>query len=137
MRNVLDKLPDSARNEVKAWLQAVRDAPTPEAGQQAASETLGHFQQEYPRAMQCFAEDLEASLAPLRVPPTHRKFVRTTNLIERSFVEPRRRTKVIPRFFDERSCRKLAYAALQRAADRWQKVTITELEQRRHRPLVQ
>lgn len=130
MRNVLDKLPDSARNEVKAWLQAVRDAPTPEAGRQAAAETLGHFQQEYPRAMQCLAEDLEASLAHLRVPPAHRKFVRTTNLIERSFVEERRRTKVIPRFFDERSCLKLAYAALQRAADRWQKVTITELEQR-------
>jgi len=130
MRNVLDKLPDSARNEVKAWLQAVRDAPTPEAGRQAAAETLGHFQREYPRAMQCLAEDLEASLAHLRVPPAHRKFVRTTNLIERSFVEERRRTKVIPRFFDERSCLKLAYAALQRAADRWQKVTITELEQR-------
>ena len=130
MRNVLDKLPESARPEVKAWLQAVRDAPTPEAGQQAAAETLARFQREYPRAMQCLAEDLEASLAHLRVPPAHRKFVRTTNLIERSFVEERRRTKVIPRFFDERSCLKLAYAALQRAAERWQKVTITELEQR-------
>jgi transposase-like protein len=50
--------------------------------------------------------------------------------LQRSFVEERRRTKVIPRFFDERSCLKLAYAALQRAAERWQKVTITELEQR-------
>ena len=52
------------------------------------------------------------------MPPAHRKFVRTTNLIERSFEEQRRRTNV-----------KLAYAALQRAADRWQKVAITELEQ--------
>jgi len=130
MRNVLDKLPESARQEVKAWLQAVRDAPTSEAGQQAAAETITRFQQEYPRAMQCFADDLAASLAHLRVPPAHRKFVRTTNLIERSFEEQRRRTKVIPRFFDERSCLKLAYAALQRAAERWQKVMITELEQR-------
>jgi len=32
LRNVLDKLPESARAEVKAWLQAVRDAPTLEAG---------------------------------------------------------------------------------------------------------
>ena len=50
--------------------------------------------------------------------------------LERLFVEERRRTKVIPRFFDERSCLKLAYAALQRAAERWQRVAITELEQR-------
>jgi len=44
--------------------------------------------------------------------------------------EQRCRTKVIPRFFDERSCLKLAFAAVQRAATRWQKVTISELEQR-------
>jgi len=56
--------------------------------------------------------------------------VRTTNLIERGFEEQRRRTKVIPRFFGERSCLKLAYAAPQRAAERWQRVRITELEQR-------
>ena len=31
----------------------------------------------------------------------HQKHVRTTNLIERSFVEERRRTKTIPRFFNE------------------------------------
>jgi len=130
MRNVLDKLPEAARQEVKAWLQAVRDAPTLEAGRQAAAETLARFQGEYPRAMQCLAEDLEASLAHLRVPPAHRRFVRSTNLIERCFVEERRRTKVIPRFFDERSCLKLAFAALQRAAAHWQRVTITELERR-------
>ena len=130
MRNVLDKLPDSARAEVKAWLVAVRDAPTLEAGRQAAAETIAHFEREYPAAMKSFADDLESSLLHLRVPPAHRKFVRTTNLIERSFEEERRRTKVIPRFFDERSCLKLAFAALERAARRWQKVTITELEQR-------
>jgi len=130
MRNVLDKLPDSARAEVKAWLVAVRDAPTLEAGRQAAAETIAHFEREYPAARKSFADDLESSLLHLRVPPAHRKFVRTTNLIERSFEEERRRTKVIPRFFDERSCLKLAFAALERAARRWQKVTITELEQR-------
>jgi len=112
MRNVLDKLPDAARQEVEAWLVAVRDAPPLEAGRQAATETIARFEREYPAAMKSFADDLEASLAHLRVPMAHRKFVRTTNLIERSFVEERRRTKVIPRFFDERSCLKLAFAAL-------------------------
>jgi transposase-like protein len=44
--------------------------------------------------------------------------LRTTNLIERSFEEERRRTKIIPRFFDERSCLKLVYATLVRANQR-------------------
>jgi hypothetical protein len=45
-------------------------------------------------------------------------------------VKQRRRTKVIPRLVAERSCLKLAYAALQRAAQRWQRVRISELEER-------
>jgi transposase-like protein len=51
-------------------------------------------------------------------------------LIERSFLEERRRTKIIPRFFDERSCLKLVFAMLQRASQRWQRIRITELEQK-------
>jgi hypothetical protein len=34
----------------------------------------------------------------------------------------------VPRFFDEKSCLKLCYAALLRASQRWQRVTITEFE---------
>ncbi len=41
--------------------------------------------------------------------------VRTTNLAERSFVEERRRTKVIPRFPDEKAAIKLVFATLIRA----------------------
>lgn len=50
------------------------------------------------------------------------------DLIERSFLEERRRTKIIPRFFDERSCLKLVYATLVRASQRWQRIRITEVE---------
>ena len=46
----------------------------------------------------------DALLAHLKLPWTHRKFVRTTNLIKRSFVKERRRTKTLPRFFTEKSC---------------------------------
>ncbi len=130
MQNVLSKLPESAKAEVKSWLAAVRDAPTPEAGRQAAAETLARFERDYPAAMRSLADDLEASLAHLRLPAAHRRYVRTTNLIERGFGEERRRTKVIPRFFDERSCLKLAFAALARAALRWQRIRITEPEHR-------
>jgi len=130
MQNVLGKLPEAARNEVKNWLAAVRDAPTLEEGRRKAAQVIEMYEREYPAAMKSFADDLEASLAHLRVPPAHRKFVRTTNLIERAFEEQRRRTKVIPRFFDERSCLKLAFAALDRAARGWQRIHISESEQR-------
>ena len=130
MRNVLEKVPQSAREEVKAHLQTVRDAPTPEAGEQAAADVLERFGEEYPSAMRSFSLDLGASLAHLRLPIAHRKYVRTTNLIERSFVEERRRTKIIPYFTTEKSCLKLVFATLWRASERWQRVRITELEQK-------
>ena len=68
--------------------------------------------------MASLRDDLEASLARLRLPVAHRKYVRTTNLTGRSFLEERRRTKIIPRFFDERSCLKLVYATLVQASQR-------------------
>jgi transposase-like protein len=48
--------------------------------------------------------------------------------LERAFEEQRRRTKTIPRFFDERSCLKLVFATLWDASQRWQKVKMSELE---------
>ena len=128
MRNVLDKVPDAARAEVKAHVSAISDAPTYETGRDTAAAVLAKFDRLYPTAMESLSDDLEASLAHLRLPVAHRKFVRTTNLIERSFLEERRRTKVLPRFFDERSCLKLVYATLVRASQRWQRIHFTDAE---------
>jgi putative transposase len=128
MRNVLAKVPESMRAEVKAHLLAIRDAPTLEAGRAAVRGFLARFGREFPAACACLNEDLEAQLVHLKLPWPHRKFVRTTNLIERSFVEERRRTKTLPRFFTEKSCLKLVHATLIRAATRWQRITITPLE---------
>ena len=130
VRNVLDKVPDDARDEVKAFLEAVRDAPTYEAGQEAAAEVLDRFGERFPSAMRSFSDDLEASLAHLRVPVRHRKCVRTTNLIERSFVEERRRTKTLPYFMTEKSCLKLVFSTVWRASLRWRRIRISELEQK-------
>ena len=49
-----------------------------------------------PSALACFKDDFEACIAHLRLPVTHRCFARTTNLLERLFVEERRRLKIIP-----------------------------------------
>lgn len=125
MQNVLDKLPMTARAEVKLWLQQVRDAPTLAMGQQSAKALMERYEGSYPTAIRSFRDDLDASLAHLRLPPAFRRCVRTTNLIERGFGEERRRTKTVPRFFDERSCLKLAFAALTRSARRWRRVIIS------------
>jgi transposase-like protein len=77
-------------------LYAVRDAPTLDAARAAADRFVNTNRRDYPAAVGCFTDDLDALLAIHRVPVRHRIRVRTTNLAERSFVEERRRTKVIP-----------------------------------------
>jgi putative transposase len=127
-RNVLDKVPDSARDEVKAMIQASYYAPNQEVARMVAAEVLDSYQDRYPAAMRSFQDDWEACIAYLRCPAVHHKRIRTTNLLERSFLEERRRTKVIPRFFTEKSCIKLVYATLWRASQRWQGVKMSEFE---------
>ena len=75
-------------------------------------------------------DDFEACIAHLRFPVTHRRAIRTTNLLERLFVEERRRLKIIPNAFGERAVLKLMFGAMIRAAERWKSIKITEFERR-------
>jgi putative transposase len=135
MGNILAKVPEEAKAELAAHLRAVRDAATPESGHAAAAELIMRFGDQHPAAVSCFTEDLDGLLAHLRLPARHRVHCRTTNLIERSFEEERRRTKVIPRFTDERSAMKLVFAALIRCSQRWSRVSITDIERHQLRLL--
>jgi putative transposase len=128
LANIRAKLPDETAAEVLAHVYAVRDAPTLDAARAAADRLINTYGRDYPAAIACFQNDLDALLAIHRVPARHRIRVRTTNLAERSFVEERRRTKVIPRLMDERAAMKLVFATMIRAADRWCRVSISDLE---------
>jgi putative transposase len=67
---------------------------------------------------------------------SHRKRIRTTNLLERTFVEVRRRTKVIGRFPGETSALSLIWAVLELSSRGWRGVkmnpkTVAEIERLR------
>jgi len=128
MKNILEKVPDDQHELIKRLLQDVRDAPDHATGVRRVEELIENHQRELPSAIACLKEDLEATLAHLKLPSLHQKMIRTTNLCERSFVEERRRTKVIPRFFDEKGCLKLVFATLWRASQRWRGVRFTAME---------
>jgi len=83
----------------------------------------------------CFEDDREALLAIHRVPVRRRIRVRTTNLAERSVEEERRRTKVIPRLMSEKATMKHAFATMIRAAGRWCRVSINDIERHQVRRL--
>jgi putative transposase len=79
----------------------------------------------YPSAMAVIECDLDALVMPLRWPSERRKRIRTTNLLERTFVEVRRRTKVIGRFPGKTSALSLIWAVLELSTRGWRGVVMT------------
>jgi transposase-like protein len=109
VRNLLAKLPERERERVRAAYWRALDAATDERD---GKQRLGALVEEldeagYTAASKCLAEDLDALVVHRRYPTRHRRRWRSTNLLERSLGEVKRRTKVIGRFPGETSCLKL------------------------------
>ena len=77
------------------------------------------WQNPAPKAVACVAEDIEELLAFFDCPQEHWKRIRTTNVIERLFVEVRRRIRKMCAFTTRSSCERILYAVFKRMNDQW------------------
>jgi putative transposase len=115
LRNVLAKLPDRpglhARVRAAYWA-ALDTATSPAEAEHGLRVLVGELASDFPSAAACLADDLEALTVHLRYPLRLRRRLRSTNLLERSLEEVRRRTKVIGRFPGETSCLTMAWAVM-------------------------
>ena len=140
LRNVTSKLPERHHREVKArWWKAFDEARSPGEATRELQGIIADYRSAYPSAMAVIERDLDALVAHLRFPSEHRKRIRTTNLLERTFVEVRRRTKVIGRFPGETSALSLIWAVLELSSRGWRGVrmnpkTVAEIERLRRQP---
>ena len=83
-----------------------------------------------PSALACFEDDFEG-LHRAPAPAGHASSLRKDDeLLERLFVRERRRLKIIPNGFGEKSGLKLMFGALIRAAERWRGLRFTQFELR-------
>jgi putative transposase len=74
---------------------------------------------QYPRAIRCLENDLDDMLHFLDCPVSHRIKIRTTNIIERSFREVRRRTKTISCFNNSQSVDRIIYGVMNHLNNNW------------------
>ena len=122
LENILGKAPKEVRDELKAAILESFHANSYEQGLKKGREVIARYRQRFPSAMKCMEETLEACLQALRLPAAHHKRLRTSNLLERTFGEHKRRTKVIPHFFTEEAAMKLSFAVLLAVANKWRGV---------------
>jgi putative transposase len=131
LENILGKVPKEVRAELKAAILESFQAEDYKTGLKQGREVIATYQGRFPSAMKCMEETLEATLQVLKLPPAHHKRLRTSNLLERSFGETKRRTKVIPHFFSEKAAIKLSYATLLAVAGKWRGITMDAFTTRR------
>ena len=115
LRNILAKLPKKPEVHERvrrAYWSALDEAADPATAEQRLRSLVGELERDYPSAAACLAEDLPALCVHLRYLPRLRKRLRSSNLLERSLEEVRRRTKVIGRFPGEASCLSLCWAVM-------------------------
>ncbi len=126
LRNVTKKLPERLHRELKARYWRILDEAASVAEARAALQALAaDYRASYPSAAAVIERDLDALVCHLRFPSEHRKRIRSTNLLERTFVEVRRRTKVIGRFPGETSALCLIWAVLELSSRGWRGVVTT------------
>jgi putative transposase len=136
MENILGKAPKEVHEELKAAILESFHADNYEDGLENGREVIQRYSHRFPSAMKCMEETLEACLQVLKLPREHHKRLRTANLLERTFGENKRRTKVIPHFFTEKAALKLTYAVLLAVASKWRGVrmdvfTVRQVEELR------
>jgi putative transposase len=128
-RNTLAKVSAPDQDAVKADYWQIFDDLHAEPGEPALAEArrraeafAARWGARYPGAVACVLDTLPELTTHLRFPREHWSRIRHSNLIERTFGETRRRTKVIGRLPGERSCLSLVWAVLDRASRAWRGV---------------
>jgi len=113
VRNITSKLPERLHREVKSrYWQILEDFVTVAEAKTGLLALAGDYRASYPSSMKTIDDHVDQLSAHLRFPLAHRKRTRSTNLLERSLGEVKRRTKVMGRFPGEDSCLTLVWAVL-------------------------
>ena len=122
--NVLDKVLKEDREKVKDSLRKIFYALTYDHAKEAVELFKGKWGRKYSSAVEILTEDIELCLTYYQYPYRHWKRIRTTNVVERSYREVKRRTKGIGRFQDEQRALAMVYWQLKEL--RWYGVNMTK-----------
>lgn len=90
--NVLNKVPKSIQQAMKADLREIHSAPTRAEAEVAMGIFVEKYSAKYARATECLTKDRTALLAFYDMPAEHWDHLRTTNPIESVFATVRHRT---------------------------------------------
>jgi len=124
MRNILEKVRRRDEKEVKAEAQKIYLARNAAAARRAFERFRFHWRSRYPALVRQLERDLPELLHFFALPMHLWRKLRTTNVIERCFVEVRRRTRPMVVFTNVESVDRIIYAIFSRFNEDWKTRTL-------------
>jgi putative transposase len=124
MRNILEKVRKSDYDEVKRAAQAIYLAGSRKEAQAACRCFAARWRKSYPTVVRQLQKDLPELLSFFNFPQHLWRKLRTTNIIERCFVEVRRRTRPMVCFVNVGSVDRIIYSIFQRFNLDWKNRTL-------------
>ena len=110
----------SMRSEVAADIRGIFNAPDRQTAEIYLQMAIQKYAESVPKLSAWMEENLVEGLTVFDFPIEHRRFIRTTNSLERVNREIRRRTRVVGLFPNEASCLRLISAVLMEISEEWQ-----------------
>jgi len=124
MRNILERVRRRDHAAVKSMAQAIYLADDHGAASRAFCVFQRRWLEIYPAMVRKLEQDLPSLLSFFHFPEHLWKKLRTTNVIERCFVEVRRRTRPMVCFVNEASVERIIYAIFHRFNEQWNHRTL-------------
>ena len=106
-RNLLDCIPRKDKGKIGQELTSIFQSPDRCFALSRVNEVIKKYQDHYPKFCQRLEEGIEDTLACYYFPVSHRRRLRTTNMLERFNQEIKRRTRVVRIFPNEQACLRL------------------------------
>lgn len=130
-RNVLDKVRKADQPAVKKALNRISHAQNHRQASEAYWRFCSRWRKAYPRAVACVQKDLDQLLNFFQIKGPHIwSRLRTTNLIERSFREVRRRTRPMGVMANTQSLQRIVFAVFHHLNQNWSENTPIKFTQK-------
>lgn len=123
LRNALDHLPRKADDDCLTELRWIYDRRNVQEARQDLAAWLKKWGQRYGKLCQWVEDNIEETLAYYRLPQSHHKHLKSTNMLERLNEELKRRTLVVRIFPNGESCLRLVRALAVEIHETWVEAT--------------
>lgn len=120
-KNALAHAPtEEIKSQVTEDLKGVFDAADGDRAQAELNRVTAKYQETAPKLATWIEENVPEGLTVLRLPSSHRKRLRTSNMLERLNQELKRRTRVATLFPSDASLLRLVTAVLMEQSEEWE-----------------